>query len=326
MVSAIRSTVEYLRTELPSFDLMTGGGIPKGRMFEVYGDPDVGKSTLAFHLLRSAQRYGRVMYIDFEDKLDDRYMYSLGVDAAKLDLVLPEYGEMGLNASLDMLDKEVEVIDAIAKEAGNKRPDKKKLSSLRAKLTRIHTALIVFDSVAEITPLKELKANKLEDDNIIGLQARLMSQFCRVVGWRLNKTGAAIMGINQARDVIGGFGARPDSPGGRAWKHKCGIRVHCTRKKSEFYPDGGLLRCWRIKNNINNSPVDRAEFHIGRGVGIDIPRDYATVAERFGILKKKGHGTWTIGQKEFRGRYEAAQALVGSPAFVEFLETGAWDE
>lgn len=318
----------YIRSGLPSFDRLTGGGIPCSRVFEIYGDPDVGKSTLAFHLIKAAQAHGRALYVDFEEKLDDKYMYTVGVDPANIQIEEPSYGEEGLDKILEVLDAEIAVLDKLEKVEAKKRKtkaDEAQINKLKAQARKLHYSLVVIDSVAEITPLRELKAAKLEKDSM-ALNAKLMAQFCRVIGYRLLRTGTALMGINQARDNIGGFGGRPKSPGGRAWHHKCGIRVYCTRAKLDPnpYEDGSRLNLWRIKNNINSSMIDRASFNIERGVGIDIVRDYASVAEDAGILEKLGGGRWAIGKKEFNGRLAAGHALQDSEAFARFLDTGEW--
>jgi recombination protein RecA len=280
---------------------MTGGGIPVGRMIEVFGTPGVGKTTLAFAIARAMQKHGSILFLDFEEALDEQYMADCGVDMSKIDILEPDYLEQGCDAILSALDK-----------------------------NRPHYSLVVIDSVSEMTPKAELydkkgKPQSMEKDTI-GLQARLVTQFCRLVGKRLKRAKSAIIGINQARVAIGSYGDPVTTSGGAAFKHKAAIRIYCTGGKSKKIDGGVTLRLWQKKNKVARTIRDAVTFEIERGRGINIDYDLIELALAAGILTKKGGGNYAIGSKVFKGRLAAVEALKGSKAFNEFLETGAVED
>ncbi len=283
--------VEFYPTGLHTFDRMTGGGIPVGRMIEIFGMPGVGKTTLAFAIAKALQAHGRVLFVDFEEALDEQYMAGCGVDMGKVDILEPDYLEQGLDAVLAALDR-----------------NKPRIS------------LIVIDSISEMTPKKELDGSM--EDNTIGLQARLVAQFCRLAGKRLKRARASLIGINQAKTKIGTRGDPVTTSGGVAFKHKAAIRIYCTGGKSDRFADGAELRLWQRKNKVATEIRDAAKFQIERGAGINIDYDLIDVAIEAGILQKKGGGNYAIGEKNFKGRLAAIDALKGSKVFREFLDAG----
>jgi recombination protein RecA len=290
-MAGIKNTVEFYRTHLHSFNRMTGGGLPKGRVIEVYGDPSVGKTTLAFALITDLQKQGKVLFLDFEHALDESYMYACGVDPKKIKIVEPRSLEEGLDVVLDEM-----------------RKDKSKYIA------------IIIDSISEMTPLKELESGMEKD--AVALLARKVNQFLKKVSHDLKRHKAVIVAINQAREKIGGYGNPITSSGGRGFKHKCALRLYCTGGKSDRYPDGGCrLRIWQKKNKVATEITDNCEYHIERGTGIDAAIDYLDLALEQGILKKKGPGNYQIGAQTFRGWAAAVEALKKSKAFADFLET-----
>jgi len=290
-VAGVKNMIEFYRTRLIAFNQMTGGGLPKGRMIEVFGDPSVGKTTLAFELITSLQDYGHVMFLDFEHSLDESYMYACGVNPKKLKIVEPRDMETALNGAIDFMRKKS------PKPVG-----------------------IVIDSIAEMTPKKELDEG-MEKENV-GLLPRKVNPFFRKISYDLKQSKGVIICVNQARDKIGGFGEKITSTGGRGFRHKCAVRLYCTGGKSERFPEGGCrLRIWQKKNKVATNITDHCEYHIERGKGIDLDVELLTVAVENGILKKKSGGNYQIGERTFRGWAAAVEALKDSTAFKKFLET-----
>lgn len=291
-MAGVGDTVQWHPTGLLAFDRMLGRGLPLGRMIEIFGDNGIGKTTLAFALMRAMQDKGHALYLDFEEALDYDYMLACGVNPKKLRVFEPDYMEQGLDCVIDALDKD-----------------------------RPHYSIFVIDSISEMTPKKELESS-MEHDTV-GLQARLMSQFCRIVGKRLKRSGAVLIGINQAREVIGGYGASITSSGGRAWKHKCAVRIYCTGGKSKVVEGGTQLRLWQKKNKVSATITDSCAYEIVRGAGIDVDHELLDHALQSGILMRKGGGNYAIGGLSFRGRVAAVEALKKSEVFQNFLRTGA---
>lgn len=296
-MAGVEDTIRFQPTGLFHFDRMTGGGLPLGRMIETFGDNGIGKTTLAFKLMIALQSLGHVLYIDFEEALDYEYMMACGVDPKKLRIFEPDYMEQGLDLVAEVLDKD-----------------------------KPHYSGIVFDSISEMTPKAELydkhgKPQSMEHDTV-GLQARLMAQFCRITGKRLKRRDCVLIGVNQAREVIGGFGDPITSSGGRAWKHKCAIRIYCTGGRSKKIEGGTQLRLWQRKNKVADSVTDSCRYEIARGAGIDVGTELLDIATEYGIIKKKAGGNYSIGNQTFRGRKAAISALEESRAFREFLQTG----
>ena len=294
-MAGIDDLVRFHSTGLFNFDRMTGGGLPIGRMMEIFGDNGIGKTTLAFAFMKALQAKGNVLYLDFEEALDHDYMYACGVDPKKVRVFEPDYLEQGLDLVIEVLDK-----------------------------NKPHYSCIVIDSISEMTPKKELEGSM--ENNTVGLQARLMSQFCRIAGKRLKRNNCTLVGINQARDVIGGYGSSVTSSGGRAWKHKCAIRLYCTGGKSKRIEGGTQLRLWQKKNKVSRTITDNCAYEIERGTGIQGGLEALDIALEYGIIKKKGGGNYSIGAQTFRGRIAAAEALKDSKAFQDFLKNGTVPE
>ena len=271
-----------------SLDLALGiGGVPRGRIVEVYGPDSSGKTTLTYHLIAEAQRAGgRCAFIDAEQSFDPRYAAAIGVDVPELLLAQPDYGEQAL-----------EVCDLLARSG--------------------ELALVVVDSVAALVPRAELEGEM--GDQTVGLQARMMGQALRKLAGHLREGGTTALFTNQLREKVGVlYGPKETQPGGRALRfyatQRLDIRKLETLKAGEDSV-GSRVRVKVVKNKLA-PPFGFAEFDIDYGRGISQVGCVLDLGLEAGIVKRSGaffaYGSERLGQ----GRAKAKAALEGRPELV----------
>ncbi len=289
-MNAERDAVESIPTGSLSLDMALGiGGLPKGRIIEMYGPESGGKSTLALHCCAEAQRLGgTVLYIDAEHAMDPEYARTLGVDVDKLYISQPNNGEEAL-----------EIADVMAKSGG--------------------LALIVIDSVAALVPRAEIEGEI--GDSFVGVQARLMSQALRKLGGTMSKSNTCAIFINQIREKIGVMYGNPETtPGGRALKFWASVRLEVRRGdaiKVGTEQIGSRTKVKVVKNKVA-PPFRTAEFDMIFGRGISRAGDVLDNAALKGIVSRAGtyfnYGEIRLGQ----GRDNARNFLEeNEPVFRE---------
>jgi recombination protein RecA len=271
-----------------SLDLALGvGGLPRGRIVEVFGPESSGKSTLALHVVAEAQRNGGVCaYIDAEHALDPVYAKAIGVDIDELLISQPDNGEQAL-----------EIAEMLIRSGA--------------------IDVLVIDSVAALTPRAEIEGEM--GDSHVGLQARLMSQALRKLTATLNKSDTIALFINQLREKIGVIYGSPEvTPGGRALKFYASVRLDIRRVES--IKDGaeivGSRTRVKVVKNKCAPPFRSAEFDIMYGQGISREGSILDVAVDLGIVKKSGAWYTYEGEQLGQGRENAKQFLRQSPELV----------
>jgi recombination protein RecA len=285
--------VEVIPTGALSLDLALGvGGLPRGRIVEVYGPESSGKTTLTYHAIAEAQRQGgRCAFIDAEHSMDPAYAEQIGVDIENLLLAQPDYGEQALEIA-DLLVRSGEV------------------------------ALVAVDSVAALVPTAELEASM--DEQQVGLQARMMSKGLRKLAGHLRESGTTCLFTNQLREKVGViYGPRETQPGGRAMKFYASQRLDMRRIETLKDGERSLGICVRVKvvKNKVASPFRQAEFDIEYGVGISREGGLLDFGMEQDLVQKSGSffscGETRLGQ----GRNNAKQFLVDNPELALELET-----
>jgi recombination protein RecA len=273
--------VETIPTGALSLDLALGvGGLPRGRVVEVYGPESSGKSTLAMHVVAEAQRNGGICaYIDAEHAMDPVYARAIGVDVDELLISQPDTGEQAL-----------EITDMLVRSGA--------------------LDVVVIDSVAALTPRAEIEGEM--GDSHVGLQARLMSQALRKLTANLNKTNTICLFINQLREKIGVmFGSPETTPGGRALKFYSSVRLDIRRIES--IKDGvevvGNRTRVKVAKNKVAPPFRQAEFDIMYGKGISREGSLLDIGADMGIVKKSGAWYTYEGEQLGQGRENAKQFL-----------------
>lgn len=275
--------VSSIPTGSLSLDIALGvGGIPRGRVTEIYGPESAGKSTLAQHIIAQAQRQGLAAYIDVEHALDSEYAAACGIDIEELLISQPDTGEQAL-----------EICEALVRS-----------NALDA---------IVIDSVAALVPRAELEGDM--GDSLPGLQARLMSQALRKLSGAVARSNTALIFINQLREKIGVVFGNPEvTPGGRALKFYSSVRVEIRRVESLKQGTtfiGNRVRCKVVKNKTA-PPFRQAEFDImftGEQHGINSEGDILDLAVEYELVKK--HGAFYS--------YDDLRLGQGRPASCEYL-------
>ena len=284
--------VEAVPTGSLSLDIALGiGGVPKGRIIEIYGPESSGKTTLALHILAEAQkRGGEVAFIDAEHALDPTYARALGVDIDSMLIAQPDTGEQGL-----------EICEALVRSGA--------------------IDVVVVDSVAALTPRAEIEGDM--GDSHVGLLARLMSQALRKLAGSISKTNCIVIFINQLREKVGVVYGNPEvTTGGRALKFYASVRIDVRRIeaiKSGSEVVGNRTRAKIVKNKVA-PPFREAEFEIMYGEGISKLGELVDLAVRLDIIQKSG--SWfSMGENRLgQGRDAVKKYLQDNPELAEKIE------
>ena len=284
--------IEVIPTGSIALDNALGvGGYPKGRIIEIYGPESSGKTTLAIHAIAEAQKAGGIAaFIDAEHAFDRFYAAKLGVDVDNLWISQPDNGEQALQIADQLISSSA--ID-----------------------------ILVIDSVAALTPKKEIEGDM--GDNVVGLQARLMSQALRKLTSTNSKTNTTCIFINQLRDKIGiMFGNPETTTGGNALKFYASVRLD-IRKASAIKDGenvlGNLVRVKVVKNKVA-PPFRKAEFEITFGEGISKIGEIIDLGVEYNIIQKSGSWFSYDGSKLGQGRDAAKALLKDNPELAEEIE------
>ncbi len=284
--------VDVIPTGALSLDMALGvGGVPKGRIIEIFGPESSGKTTLALHILAEAQKAGgNAAFIDAEHALDPTYAKNIGVDVAGLYLSQPDFGEQAL-----------EILETLVRSAA--------------------FDIVVIDSVAALTPRAEIEGDM--GDSHMGLQARLMSQALRKITAICGKTGTTVIFLNQIRMKIGVMFGNPETTtGGRALKFYSSVRMDIRQKEKIMEGDeviGHIRRVKVVKNKVA-PPFREATFSIIYPKGIDRESSLLDAAVKYKIVEKSGswfkHGEDQLAQ----GRESAIAALKEDAKLAKEIE------
>ncbi len=280
--------IHTIPTGALALDLALGvGGLPRGRVVEIYGPESSGKSTLAMHVVAEAQRNGGTCaYIDAEHAMDPIYARAIGVDVDELLISQPDTGEQAL-----------EIADILVRSGS--------------------IDVIVIDSVAALTPRAEIEGDM--GDTHVGLQARLMSQALRKITGNLHKTDTICIFINQLREKIGVmFGSPETTPGGRALKFYSSVRLDIRRiesLKDGAEVVGNRTRVKVVKNKVA-PPFRQAEFDIMYGKGISREGSLLDIAVDKDIVNKSGAWYTYEGEQIGQGRENVKKFLIENPDLV----------
>ena len=284
--------VEAIPTGSLSLDIALGiGGVPRGRIIEIYGPESSGKTTLAIHAIAEAQKAGGIAaFIDAEHAFDRFYAAKLGVDIDNLWISQPDNGEQALEIAEQLIRSSA--ID-----------------------------IIVIDSVAALTPKAEIEGDM--GDNRVGLQARLMSQALRKLTSAISKTNTTCIFINQLREKIGVMFGNPETTtGGNALKFYASVRLDIRRAnqlKDGEEVIGNQVRVKVVKNKVA-PPFRKAEFDIMFGEGISRSGEIIDLGAELGIIKKSGSWYSYNDTKLGQGRDAAKQCIQDNPELAEELE------
>ena len=287
-----QAPVEVIPTGSVAMDVALGiGGLPRGRVVEIYGPESSGKTTLALHAVANAQRNGGIAaFIDAEHALDPVYARQLGVDTDALLVSQPDTGEQAL-----------EIMDMLVSSGT--------------------LDIVVIDSVAALTPRAEIEGEM--GDSHVGLQARLMSQALRKVTGRLHQTKTTAIFINQLREKIGVFFGSPETTtGGKALKFYASVRIDVRRietLKEAGNPVGNRTRVKIVKNKMA-PPFKQAEFDILYGVGISREGGLIDMGVEEGIVKKSGAWFTYDGDQLGQGKENARRFLQDNPDLANEIE------
>ncbi len=285
--------VDAISTGSLTLDIATGiGGLPRGRIVEIYGPESSGKTTLALHCIAECQKKGGVAaFVDAEHALDPIYAANLGVDIDSLLVSQPDYGEQAL-----------EITEQLVRSGA--------------------VEIIVVDSVAALVPRSEIDGDM--GDSHVGLHARLMSQALRKLTGAINKSNCLIIFINQLREKVGVMYGNPEvTTGGRALKFYASMRIDVRRIETIKGPGNELIgnrtRAKIVKNKLA-PPFKQAEFDIMYGTGISKTGEILDMAVEYDIIKKSGswfsYGDERLGQ----GRDKVKDIILNDPAFANELE------
>ncbi len=273
-----------------SLDVALGGGLPRGRVVEIFGAEGGGKTTLTLHVIAEAQKAGGICaFIDAEHALDPAYAASLGVDIDNLYISQPDNGEQAL-----------EIADTLIRSGA--------------------IDCVVIDSVAALTPRAEIEGEMGELQ--VGGMARLMSHGLRKLAGSVGRANATIIFINQIREKIGViYGSPETTPGGRALKFFASVRMRVSRGeaiKNGTEQIGNRTKVNVIKNKVA-PPFREAEFDLIYGKGISKYGDILDLAVQKGLIQKGG-AWFTVGEERFQGRDNVRTYLEENPAVAEELE------
>ncbi|MDD6502557.1 MAG: recombinase RecA [Oscillospiraceae bacterium] len=283
--------VEAIPTGSLSLDLALGiGGVPRGRIVEIYGPESSGKTTLALHILASAQKLGgEVAFIDVEHALEPAYARALGVNIDELLISQPDTGEQAL-----------EITEQLVRSGA--------------------IDCVVVDSVAALLPKSELEGEM--GDSSVGVVARLMSQALRKLAGIVSKTNCVVVFINQLREKIGVMYGNPETtPGGRALKYFSSVRIDVRRVetlKSGSEMIGNRTRAKVVKNKVA-PPFKEAEFDIIYGEGISKVGEIIDLGVKLDLIEKGG-AWFTVNGNRIQGRDNVRQYLLENPDVADDLE------
>lgn len=287
-----RMNVSAVPTGSIALDLALGiGGLPKGRIIEIYGPESSGKTTLALSVVAQVQKQdGQAAFIDAEHALDPVYAKALGVDIENMLVSQPDSGEQAL-----------EICDALVRSGA--------------------VDIIVIDSVAALVPQQEIDGDM--GASHVGLQARLMSQALRKLSGTIAKTNCIVIFINQLREKVGVMYGNPETTtGGRALKFYASVRIdirksEALKKGTEVY--GNRVKCKIVKNKVA-PPFTVAEFDILYGQGISKSSEILDMGVTLGILEKSGAWFYYDGNRIGQGKENARQFLESDPALMAEIE------
>ncbi|MBU0531534.1 MAG: recombinase RecA [Candidatus Uhrbacteria bacterium] len=281
--------VDAISTGCLSLDLALGvGGVPKGRIIEVYGPESSGKTTLAQHIVAEAQRNGGVAaFVDAEHALDPEYAQKIGINIDELFISQPDTGEQAL-----------EIVETLVRSNA--------------------VDVIVIDSVSALTPKAEIEGDM--GDHHMGLQARLMSQALRKLAGIVSKSGTTVIFINQIRMKIGVMFGNPETTsGGNALKFYSSVRVEVRRSAQIKQGEriiGNRVKCKIVKNKVA-PPFRRCEFDIMYNEGISISGDLIDLGVETEVITKRGN-SYTFGEEKLGvGRETAKTALRENPTLMK---------
>lgn len=288
---ASRMRVETIPSGSLTLDLALGGGLPKGRVIEIYGPESSGKTTLALHAIAEIQKTGGVAaFVDAEHALDPTYAAALGVNIEDLLVAQPDTGEAGL-----------EIVDQLVRSTA--------------------VDLVVIDSVAALVPRAEIEGEM--GDAHVGLQARLMSQALRKITGNIGKTGCTVIFLNQLRQKIGiSYGNPETTTGGNALKFYASVRLDIRRiqtlkKGTEEY--GNRTKVKVVKNKIA-PPFRVAEFDIIFGHGISTLGCVLDMAEEMNIVVRKGAWYSYNGENIAQGRDNTIKYMEENPEMADTVQ------
>ncbi|MGF1524122.1 MAG: recombinase RecA [Leptolyngbyaceae cyanobacterium] len=289
---ASRMKVETIPTGALTLDLALGGGLPKGRVIEIYGPESSGKTTLALHALAEVQKQGgTAAFVDAEHALDPEYSQALGVDIEELLISQPDTGEAGL-----------EIVDQLVRSSA--------------------IDVVVVDSVAALVPRAEIEGEM--GDSHVGLQARLMSQALRKITGNIGKSGCTVIFLNQLRQKIGVvYGSPETTTGGQALKFYASVRLDIRRiqtlkKGNEEY---GIRAKVKVAKNKVAPPFRIAEFDVIFGRGISSLGCVLDLAEQNGIVVRKGAWYSYKGENISQGRDNAIKLMEEKSELATEIET-----
>jgi recombination protein RecA len=288
---AARMKVETIPSGALTLDLALGGGLPRGRVIEIYGPESSGKTTLALHAISEVQRNGGIAaFVDAEHALDPVYAKNLGVDIDNLLVSQPDTGEAAL-----------EIVDQLVRSSA--------------------IDIIVIDSVAALVPRAEIEGEM--GDSHVGLQARLMSQALRKITGNMGKSGCTVIFLNQLRQKIGvTYGSPETTTGGQALKFYASVRLDIRRiqtlkKGTEEY---GTRAKVKVAKNKVAPPFRIAEFDIIFGKGISTLGCLVDLAEETGVIVRKGAWYSYNGENVSQGRDNLVKSLEEKPDFAKKLD------
>ncbi len=285
--------IDVIPTGCLTLDLALGiGGVPRGRIIEIYGPESSGKTTVSLHIIAEAQRLGgTAAFIDAEHALDPVYASRLGVDTTNLYVSQPDTGEQGL-----------EICESLVRSGS--------------------VDIVVIDSVAALTPKAEIDGEM--GDSHVGLQARLMSQALRKLAGITSKTNTCVVFINQLREKVGVMFGNPETtPGGKALKFYSSIRLDV--RKGEVIKDGtenvGSRTKVKVVKNKLAPPFKTAEFDIVYGLGISKEGCIVDLAVDNDIIIKSGAWFSYNGEKIGQGKENAKNFLANNPQICDEIES-----
>ena len=295
---ATRMRIETIPSGSLTLDLALGGGLPKGRVIEIYGPESSGKTTLALHAIAEVQKAGGVAaFVDAEHALDPSYSEALGVDIGNLLVAQPDTGEAGL-----------EIVDQLVRSSA--------------------VDIVVIDSVAALVPRAEIEGEM--GDNQVGLQARLMSKALRKIAGNIGKSGCVVIFLNQLRQKIGvTYGSPEVTTGGNALKFYATIRLDIRRiqtLKKGTEGEYGIRAKVKVAKNKVAPPFRIAEFDIIFGKGISQMGCILDLAEEATVVVRKGAWYSYNGENIAQGRDNAVKYLEDNPEIAATVEQQVRDK